>query len=122
MRRAIANQPERREENTFLQPFWFAKDGTNRRERDMADNFDTMGDSPELPSRVPFALVPSDSVPLTQVVKGIYVGTGGDVTLRGVGGASDVTYRNLPNASYIGVRASFVRATGTTASDLIGEA
>ena len=88
----------------------------------MADNFDTMGDSPELPSRVPFALVPSDSAPLTQVVKGIYVGTGGDVTLRGVGAASDVTYRNLPNASYIGVRASFVRATGTTASDLIGEA
>ncbi len=87
-----------------------------------ADNFDTMGDSPELTSRVPFALVPSDSVPLTQVVKGIYVGTGGDVTLRGVGGASDVTYRNLPNASYIGVRASFVRATGTTATDLIGEA
>jgi len=88
----------------------------------MPDNFDTMGDSPELPSRVPFALVPSDSVALAQVVKGIYVGTGGDVTLRGVGAAADVTYKNLPNASYIGVRAIYVRATGTTAADLIGEA
>lgn len=88
----------------------------------MPDIFDSMGDSPELPSRVPFALVPSDSVALPQVVKGIYIGTGGDVTLRGVGSTSDVTYKNLPNASYIGVRASYVRATGTTAADLIGEA
>ena len=88
----------------------------------MPDIFDTMGDSPELPSRIPFTLVPSDSVVLAQVVKGIYVGTGGDVTLRGVGATADVTYRNLPNASYIGVRANYVRATGTTAADLIGEA
>ncbi|MEO6248899.1 MAG: hypothetical protein ABIO85_10030 [Sphingomicrobium sp.] len=88
----------------------------------MPDNFDTMGDSPELPSRVPFVVVPSDSAALPQVVKGIYIGTGGDVTLRGVGAVADVTYKNLPNASYIGVRASHVRATGTTAADLIGEA
>ncbi|WP_261388525.1 hypothetical protein [Qipengyuania gaetbuli] len=50
------------------------------------------------------------------------MGTGGDVTLRGVGANEDVTYRNLPDARYIAVRASHVRASGTTASDLIGEA
>jgi len=50
------------------------------------------------------------------------VGIGGDVTLRGVGASADVTYRNLPDASYIAVRASHVRATGTTASALIAEA
>ena len=88
----------------------------------MADTFATLGDSPELPSRVPFTITPDDAAPLPQVVKGIYVGTGGNVVLRGVGGASDVTYKNLPDASYIGVRASFVRATGTTAADLVGEA
>lgn len=88
----------------------------------MPDTFDTMGDSADLPSRTPFSIVPDDSAPLPQVVKGIYVGTGGTVVLRGVGGASDVTYRNLPDASYIGVRASHVRATGTTATDLVGEA
>lgn len=88
----------------------------------MPDIFDTMGDSPELPSRIPFAIVPDDAAALPQVVKGIFVGTGGNVVLRGVGAASDVTYRNLPDASYIGVRASFVRATGTTATDLVGEA
>lgn len=38
-----------------------------------------------------------------------------------VAGAADVTYRNLPDASYIAVRARFVRATGTTAINLIAE-
>lgn len=88
----------------------------------MPDTFVTMGDSPELPSRIPFMITSDDVAPLPQVVKGIFVGTGGNVVLRGVGAVSDVTYRNLPDASYIGVRASFVRATGTTATDLVGEA
>ena len=49
-------------------------------------------------------------------------GSHGDVTLRGVDCAADVTYRNLPDASYIAVRASHVRVTGTTAGALVGEA
>ena len=73
-------------------------------------------------SRAPFTIVPSDSQPLPELPKGIYVGTGGDVTLRGVNATADVTYRNLPDASYIAVHASHVRATGTTATNLIGEA
>lgn len=59
---------------------------------------------------------------LPVIPKGIYVGTGGDVVLRGIDGAADVTYRNLPDASYIAVRARHVRATGTTAANLIAEA
>lgn len=73
-------------------------------------------------STAPYAIVPSDTVPLPKAPKGIYVGTGGDVTLRGINGTADVTYRNLGDGSYIGVRASHVRATGTTASNLIAEA
>lgn len=73
-------------------------------------------------SKKPFAIVPSDTVPLPDKVKGIYIGTGGDVTVRGVDGAADVTYKNQPDASYIQVEARFVRATGTTATNLIGEA
>ncbi|WP_430637173.1 spike base protein, RCAP_Rcc01079 family [Sphingomonas hankookensis] len=73
-------------------------------------------------SEAPFAIAPSDTAPLPAVPKGIYVGTGGDVTLRGVAGDADVTYRNLPDASYIAVRVSHVRATGTTATNLIAEA
>lgn len=87
----------------------------------MPDPFQGYSDSPSAPASAPYTIIPSDTVELPQVPKGIYVGTGGDVTLRGVRGSSDVTYRNLPDASYIAVRAQFVRATGTTASNLIAE-
>lgn len=74
-----------------------------------------------LPARTATAVVPSDAVALNPVPRGIFVGTGGDVTLRAVGSAADVTYRNLADASYIGVRVQYVRATGTTALNMIAE-
>lgn len=88
----------------------------------MTDQWKDHSDSAGSPSRAPFPIVPHDSDELPIVPKGIYVGAGGDVTLRGVGASADVTYRNLPDASYIAVRAQYVRATGTTATDLVGEA
>ena len=88
----------------------------------MADSFTGFSDSEHAPSRAPFAISPHDTNPLPSIPKGIFVGTGGDLVLRGVAGAADVTYRNLPDASYVNVRAGFVRATGTTAGNLIGEA
>lgn len=86
------------------------------------DTFANYTDSVSAPALAPYAVTPSDSIALPIVPRGIYVGTGGDVTLRGVGAVTDVTYRNLPDASYIAVRAAFVRATGTTATDLVAEA
>lgn len=86
------------------------------------DNFLTQTDALFAPSRNPTAIVPSDTIDLPDTPKGIYVGTGGDVRLQGVGSSASVTYKNLPNASYIAVRAQRVFATGTTATDLIGEA
>lgn len=74
------------------------------------------------PARAPFAIVPSDTVPLATVPKRIFVGTGGHVTLRGMHGTADVVYRNVASGVYLNVRPGFVRATGTTAADLIGEA
>ena len=44
------------------------------------------------------------------------------MVLRGVAAGADVTYKNVASGSYLEVRASHVRATGTTAADLIGEA
>lgn len=88
----------------------------------MTNPFTSFADAPSAPSCAPYTLVPHDTNELTLVPKGIYVGSGGDVTLRGVDSVADVTYRNLPDASYIAVRAQYVRATGTTASNLIAEA
>lgn len=88
----------------------------------MPDPFAHFSDDPSAPARAPYAVMPSDTDPLPSVPRGIYVGTGGDVTLRGIGASADVVYRNLPDASYIAVRAAYVRATGTTAANLIAEA
>lgn len=88
----------------------------------MPDLFAGYPDVLGAPSAAPFTIVPDDANPLPFIPKGIYVGTGGDVTLRGVRGGADVTYKNLPDASYIAVRASHVRSTGTTAKNLIAEA
>ncbi len=88
----------------------------------MPDKFQNNADSADAPATAPYTIVPHDTNPLPAVPKGIYVGSGGTVTLRGVAGDEDVTYRNLPDASYVAVRAQFVRATGTTATHLIAEA
>ena len=86
------------------------------------DRFSTYGDNTAAPSTRPFAVTPHDANELPEIPKGLYVGTGGTVTLRGVGASTDVTYRNLSDGSYIAVRAQYIRATGTTAADLIAEA
>lgn len=88
----------------------------------MDDRFLSAADFVTAPSANPYPVVPSDTEPLTKLPKGIYVGTGGDVTLRGAGSDVDVTYRNLSDGSYIAVRASHIRETGTTASNMIAEA
>ncbi len=74
-----------------------------------------------LPARTAKAVVPSDTVALDPVPRGIYIGTGGDVTLRAIGSAADVTYRNLGDGAYIAVRVQYIKATGTTAADMIAE-
>lgn len=85
-------------------------------------SFPDQTESATAPSRAPYPITPSDTVELPVVPKGIYVGAGGDVTLRGVNGTTDVTYRNLADGSYIAVHVRYVRATGTTATNLIAEA
>ncbi|WP_425228632.1 spike base protein, RCAP_Rcc01079 family [Sphingomonas sp.] len=70
-------------------------------------------------ARAPFAIAPHDSNELTIIPKAIYVGTGGSVTLRGVAGSADVVFKNVASGQVIDVRARFVRATGTTAADLV---
>lgn len=88
----------------------------------MPDTFSNHADSVGGPSRNAFAIVPHATNELTAVTKAIYVGTGGNVTLRTVEGSADVVYKNVPSGAYLTVRATHVRAIGTTAADLVGEA
>lgn len=84
------------------------------------DNFQTSSDSVIAPAQFCFDVTPSDSGELQLVTKAIYVGEGGDVTLRPVDNTSEVTFRNVPSGAILDVRVAAVLATGTSASQIVG--
>ena len=85
----------------------------------MTDAFSRQADSAESPSSHPVGIIPSNTVPLVATPKALYIGTGGTVVLRTASGAADVTFKNLASGQILPVRAQFVRATGTTAADIV---
>lgn len=85
----------------------------------MADIFSTTADSVSAPATRAVALVPHDVNALADIPKALFVGTGGTVTLRGAGGGADVLFKNVPDGSVLPVRVQYVRATGTSAADIV---
>ncbi|WP_375396521.1 hypothetical protein [uncultured Sphingomonas sp.] len=83
------------------------------------DRFQDTLDSAALAARAPYAVTPNDVAPLPVIPKALYVGTVGHVMVRGIDGSEDVLFRNVASGQILDVRARFVRATGTTASDIV---
>lgn len=71
------------------------------------------------PSRNLVAVTPSDVTPLSTACKGIYVGTGGNITLRAMDDSADVLLKNVPTGAILPIRLQYVKATGTTATDIV---
>ncbi|MFC3100234.1 spike base protein, RCAP_Rcc01079 family [Altererythrobacter lauratis] len=88
----------------------------------LKDDFQAFADSPMAPATQCFAITPDDVAELPRATKAIYIGSAGDVVLRALNAADDVTFRNLAAGSVLDVRARFVRASGTTATDIVGMA
>lgn len=86
----------------------------------MTDRFQSSADTVSSPAEDALAIVPHDTNPLGSVPKAIYVGGAGNIAMRGISGAADVTFRNLPAGSILPFRPAFVRATGTTATFILG--
>ena len=84
------------------------------------DTFSGYADSPMAPAGRCFAVTPSDTLDLPRVTKAVYVGTGRDVVLLPAEDAGAVTFRNVPAGAILDVRVRAVRATGTTAADIVG--
>ena len=84
------------------------------------DPFQNFANSLVAPAEHCFAITPDDDADLISGTKALFVGTGGDVTLRAVASDADVVFRNLPDGSIIDVRVQAVRATGTSAADIVG--
>ncbi|MBV7258275.1 spike base protein, RCAP_Rcc01079 family [Erythrobacter crassostreae] len=85
----------------------------------MSDEFATLAQSPLTPSEHAFAVTPDDVVALPTIPKYLYVGTGGSIALRTKDASADVSFLNVPDGGYLYVRAEFVRASGTTATDIV---
>lgn len=85
----------------------------------MSDPFQNVADQVSAPATRAVAVSPHDGNALTDIPKAIFVGTGGNVTMRGVGGGGDTVWKNVPAGTVLPFRAQYVRATGTSAGDLL---
>lgn len=77
-----------------------------------------------------FAVTPSDTVPLAQECRALYIGVTGNVAIKplgpkvigvstGPGTAIAVTFLACPAGSILPVRCTHVMATNTTATDIV---
>lgn len=64
------------------------------------------------------AVTPSDAASLPQLPRALYVGTGGDLTVRSANGVS-VLFASVSAGSILPIRPDKVMATGTTASNIV---
>ena len=66
------------------------------------------------------AVTPSDTVDMAYASKRLWIGGAGNVTLITVGGET-VDYVGVPAGVYLSVRATRVKATGTTSTSIVAE-
>ena len=85
----------------------------------MTDSFANRADTVSAPATRAAAVTPHDANALSDVPKALYVGTGGNLTMRGVNGTSDQLWKNVPSGAILPFRARYVRATGTSAADIL---
>jgi len=85
----------------------------------MADQFQNNADQVSAPATRAVAVAPHDSNALTDIPKALFVGTGGNITMRGVNGSADQLWKNVPSGSVLPFRAQYVRAAGTSAADIL---
>ena len=51
--------------------------------------------------------------------RGLYVGGAGNITMRLVGDIADVVWTAVPAGTLLPVRVQYIRATGTTATNMV---
>ncbi len=83
-----------------------------------ADLFSGHSKGLDAPYDVAEAITPHDTNDLVNITRAIYVGGAGNIAATV--GKTDVTFTAVPVGTVLRVRASKVKATGTTATGLVG--
>lgn len=71
------------------------------------------------PATIAFPITPSDSNNLTQVVRGLYVGTSGNIAVDMLDSGTNVIFMSVP-VGPLPIRVKKIYATGTTANNIVG--
>jgi hypothetical protein len=82
----------------------------------MADEFATNSDSLTSPAQDAAAVTPGAAA-LSDVTKGVYVGTSGNLVVTMMGGG-DVTFSSVPAGSVLPIRVTHILGT-STADDIV---
>jgi hypothetical protein len=85
----------------------------------MPDLFSNHAPGLESPAVHGFAVTPSDGVDLVDVTRAVYVGGSGNVALTLLSGAT-LTLAGVAGGTLLPLRAKAIKATGTTATNLVG--
>lgn len=86
----------------------------------MADFFATHSSALDSPATRAFAVVPDDNNDLAVSTRALYTGRGGTVVVILLDDATEVSFTSLPAGSILPLRVRRIKATGTTATDLVG--
>jgi hypothetical protein len=84
-----------------------------------ADAHGSFADDADNPARRAFVVEPHDDDELAILPKALLIGGAGQITLRAVDSPDDVTFP-VASGQVVPIRASHVRASGTTATAIIG--
>jgi hypothetical protein len=85
----------------------------------MSDRFNGRAGGITAPATHGFAITPADATDLAAETRAIYVGGAGSVAVTLASGDT-ITLAGVLAGTLLPVRASRVRSTGTTATDLVG--
>ena len=85
----------------------------------MTEKYEGRADNAAAPARRGFAITASDASDLTAETRAIYVGSAGDLVAV-LSSGDEVTFTGLAGGTVLPVRVRRVKATGTTAAQLVG--
>jgi hypothetical protein len=88
-------------------------------ELNMTEKYESRADNVVAPARRGFAITTNDATDLAAETRAIYVGVAGDLVAV-LSSGDEVTFAGLAGGTLLPVRVRRVKATGTTATQLVG--